>query len=243
MLPGLDDGPATWEEAVGMAEIAAADGIEAVVATPHQLGGYAHNTAEMIRRQTFRLQELLDRRRIGIRLFPGADIRIEPDLVAKIRAGKVLTLADAGRHVLLELPHDTYFPLDNLLREMRFSGLVAVLSHPERNRALRGRPQIVRNLGKQGCLFQITAGSLLGKFGPAAQEFSAWMVKKRLAHLVGTDAHGSKSRLPVLGDAFRQIGRWIGEAGAMDLCFHRAAAIIHSGNNLSLPWIVPRRAG
>ncbi len=49
LLPGLDDGPAGWEESLAMAEMAAGDGIVAIVATPHQLGNYPQNTAEKIR--------------------------------------------------------------------------------------------------------------------------------------------------------------------------------------------------
>ena len=38
-LPGFDDGPRTWDEAVELCGIAAEEGIETIVATPHVLRG------------------------------------------------------------------------------------------------------------------------------------------------------------------------------------------------------------
>lgn len=209
-----------------MAKIAAADGIGTVVVTPHQLGGYPNNTPAIIRERTARLQQLLVQQGIEIRLLPGADVRIEPELVGKIQADEVLTVADRGRHVLLELPHEIYIPLDGLLQELRFAGLIGILSHPERNRGILNQPNVLRRLHDQGCWFQITAGSLLGKFGLPVQKFSEWMVKQNLAHIISTDAHGPRSRMPVLGKAFQQVIPWIGQSKAIDLCCRNPASVV-----------------
>ena len=101
-----------------MAEMAVADGIATIIATPHQLGNHAKNSGETIRAATAEFQRLLEQRHVPLRVLPGADVRIEPDLVRKIRSGEVLTLGDRRRHVLLELPHDIYVPLDRLLDEL-----------------------------------------------------------------------------------------------------------------------------
>ena len=82
LLPGLDDGPAAWEESLQMAEMAAADGIAAIVATPHQLGSHPQVGAENIRIQTARLQRLLQQSGVTLEILPGADVRIDPDLTA-----------------------------------------------------------------------------------------------------------------------------------------------------------------
>ena len=39
ILPGLDDGPATLDDAAKMARAAADDGVRTVVATPHSFNG------------------------------------------------------------------------------------------------------------------------------------------------------------------------------------------------------------
>ena len=216
-----------------MAKIAAADGIGAVAVTPHQLGNYPKNTPAVIRDSTAQLQRLLLQQKVDLELFPGGDVRIEPDLVEKIRADEVMTLADLGRHVLLELPHEIYFPLDGLLHEFRLAGLVCILSHPERNHGILNQPKVLRRLHDQGCLFQVTAGSLLGKFGLPIQKFSEWMVKQKLVHIISTDAHGPRSRKPELSQAFQLVAQWIGQNGAIDLfCRNPAAVIAKSPNSL-----------
>ena len=61
LLPGLDDGAPAWDEALAMAEMAVADGIGTIVATPHQLGSHAKNSGEAIRAAAARFQQFLDR--------------------------------------------------------------------------------------------------------------------------------------------------------------------------------------
>lgn len=205
LLPALDDGPVGWDESLAMAEMAAADGTAAIVATPHQLGNYPQNSAEIIRAQTTRLQNLLKQRGIGLQLLPGADVRIDPDLAGKVLSDKVLTLADRRRHLLLELPHEVYIPLDRLFERLRSTGLVGILSHPERNQGILNQPNVLLKLVEQGCLFQVTAGSLLGTFGSRIQKFAESMVEQGFVDFIASDAHGIKSRTPVLSQAFDRV--------------------------------------
>jgi protein-tyrosine phosphatase len=225
LLPALDDGPGDWDEALAMAEIAAADGIAAIVATPHQLGGYLQNTPEKIRDQVKQFQRLLQERDIGLELLPGADVRIEPDLPYKIQTDRVLTLADRRRHVLLELPHEVYISLDRLLADLHAAGLTGILSHPERNRGILAQPHVLEDLVRQGCLLQVTAGSLLGFFGPQIQKFTETIIRRGLVHFIATDAHGIKSRTPVLSQAFQRTAELVGLDTAIDLCCRNPTSI------------------
>ena len=229
LLPGLDDGASTLDDALAMAEMAVADGIETIVATPHQLGNHTRNSGQVIRAATARFQHILDQRRTPLRVLPGADVRIEPDLPRRIRAGEVLTLADRGRHVLLELPHSIYVPLDRLLADLRAAGLVGVLSHPERNHAILKRPNVLRLLVERGCLLQLTAGSLTGTFGSQVQKLSEWLVEQGFVHFVSTDAHGTKNRRPLLRRAFERVIELAGYEAAVDLFCRRPAAVAAGG--------------
>ena len=118
LLPEIDDGAANWDESLAMARMAVADGIGVVVATPHQLGAFSHNSAPKIRLAVEELQSRLEAERIPLQVLPGADVRIETDLAARLGRDEVLSLADNGRYVLLELPHEMYFPLDRLLADL-----------------------------------------------------------------------------------------------------------------------------
>lgn len=229
LLPGLDDGAATLEDAFAMAEMAVADGISTIIATPHQLGNHSHNQGDSIRAATARFQQLLNRRRVPLHVLPGADVRIDSDLMRKIRTGAVVTLADRRRHVLLELPHDVYVPLDRLLAELDAANLTGILSHPERNRGILNRPDVLRPLVNRGCLLQVTAGSLLGTFGPQVMQLSESLVKQGLVHFVSTDAHGTKARPPLLKAAFQRITELVGCQTALNLCCRHPAAVANGG--------------
>ena len=226
LLPGLDDGAKSWEESLAMAAMAAEDGVGTVVATPHQLGAYAHIDADNIRRNASRLQQQLSERGITVELVPGADVRIDEALLPRLRQGQVLTLADRRKHVLLELPHELYFPIAGVLDGLRAAGLVGVLSHPERNQGLLKQPQTTAALVDSGCLMQVTAGSLTGAFGSASREMAEWMLEEGLVHFLATDAHGLRSRRPLLRRAFERAAQLAGEETAVDLCCRNPAAVI-----------------
>lgn len=208
-----------------MARLAVADTVTTLVATPHQLGPYARNRGELIRTQTERMQQRLDQEGVALRLLSGAEVRIEPGLVSKIRSGEILTLADRRRHVLLELPHEVYLPIDRLLAEFQRAGLVAILAHPERNLGILARPEIVPGLVRAGCLMQVTAGSLLGGFGPEVQQFAQGLIQQGLAHFLATDAHGTQSRRPWLARGFECVARFAGAEMAADLCCRNPACV------------------
>jgi protein-tyrosine phosphatase len=229
LLPGLDDGAPTVEDAIAMAELAIADGIRTIVATPHQLGNYTRNSGETIRAATAQFQRLLDQRQLPLQVLPGADVRIEPDLPRKIRTAEVLTLADRRRHVLLELPHDVYLPLDRLLAELNSMGVTGILSHPERNRGILRQPGVLRALVKRGCLLQVTAGSLTGTFGSQVQRFCESLVEQRLVHFVSSDAHGTQTRPPALSAAFHRVTELAGLETAVNLCCRHPAAVAIGG--------------
>ena len=133
--------------------------------------------------------------------------------------GDVLTLGDHRRHVLLELPHELYLPLEPVLERAfaarRWSG---ILSHPERNQGILRQPDVLAPLVDAGCLLQITAGSLCGTFGPECQQFSEWLLAEGMVHFVATDAHGPRSRRPLMRRAFERVVELTDEATAIDLC-------------------------
>jgi len=240
LLPSLDDGASDWGQSLAMARMAVEDGTSVIVATPHQLGNYAENRGDAVRETVAALQRLLDQHAISLTVLPGADVRIEPDMIAKIQAGEVLTLADRRRHVLLELPHEVYLPLDRLLGSLRTAGLVGILSHPERNQGILAQPGLVEPLVDAGCLLQVTAGAITGTFGPQVQRLAQWLVERRLVHFVSTDAHGVNRRRPLMRRAFDSLCDLAGYETAVDWCCRNPAAVA-SGRDVAAR--SPRREG
>ena len=184
-----------------MARMAVEDGIVAIITTPHQLGPFRRNDGNRIREQTEEMARRLRTTRIPLRVLPGADVRIEPDLIDGLNSGEVLSLADRHRHILLELPHELYFPLESLIDSLRANGMTGILSHPERNQGILSNPEHLAPLVDAGCLMQVTASSLLGEFGRASLKLAERMLREGLVHFLATDGHGVKSRRPRLHNA------------------------------------------
>ena len=225
LIPGIDDGAKSWEESLAMARMAVADGIQTIIVTPHQLGTFGHNDGATIRQRTAELQGVLDEHQIALRVQPGADVRIEPDMIAKLRTGEVLSLGDHRRHVLLELPHELYFPLEPVLDGLHAASMVGILSHPERNQGLLKQPRLLEPLVERGCMMQVTAGSLMGTFGPQCQQMSDWMFEHGLVHFLATDAHGPNSRRPLIRRAFERVAEIAGLETAIDVCCRNPQAV------------------
>ncbi len=243
----------SWQDALAMSRLAVNEGIRTIIATPHQLGNFSHNTGDAIRSSAFRMQDVLDEQGIDLRVLPGADVRVEPGLISRLVWGEVLTLGDHRRHVLLELPHELYFPLQPLLQLLDTAGMAGILSHPERNQGLLANPHRVSELVDSRCLMQITAGSLTGTFGSSCQQFCEWMLRKGLVHFVATDAHGFRSRRPLLGRAFQRVVELTDEGTALDL-FHFHPTLVSNGQEVAAGrrtvksrgvgrWIPWRKAG
>jgi protein-tyrosine phosphatase len=225
MLPAVDDGAADMATALAMAAMAAADGVGTVIVTPHQLGAFAHNGGDEVRRRTAELQRALNGAGIPLAVLPGGDVRIEDDLPGKLASGDALTLGGHGRHVLLELPHEVYLPLEGVLESLGRRGIVGILSHPERNAGLLAQPHLIAALVDAGCLMQVTAGSLVGAFGAPSQQLAEWMLAEGLVHFLATDAHGVRARRPLLRRSFERAAELVDEATAMDLCCHWPARV------------------
>lgn len=225
MIPGVDDGARDSADALAMALLAADEGITTVVVTPHQLGAYQDNSGDAIRVRAVELQELLNVNGVPLRVLPGADVRIDDGMVEKLASGEVLTIADQRRHVLLELPHDLYMPLEPVLDALERRGMAGVLTHPERNKGILAQPTLVESLVEQGCLMQLTAGSLTGSFGAASRALAEQMCRRGLVHFIATDAHGARSRRPKMRDAFARAAELAGAEAATAWCCQNPALV------------------
>ena len=83
LLPGLDDGPSGRDEALAMAEMAVADGVGTIIATPHQLGNFTPQLGHDDSRGDSPFSATARPAADAVAGAAGADVRIEPDLVPK----------------------------------------------------------------------------------------------------------------------------------------------------------------
>ena len=231
IIPEIDDGASSDIESLKMAQQAVEDGTKSVIATPHQLGTNSGVTVDNIKKGITKLQSKFKSEKIELSILPGADIRIDPELPTLLKQGTVLTLADRGKHVLLELPHDTYYPLKQLLKSLKKQGLVGILSHPERNRGIIKEPDVMWDVIEAGGLLQITAASLTGAFGSSCQEIAELAVDEGLVHFIASDAHDTKHRPFGMREAYDTICNMAGEKLADLVCCENPARVF-DGNDV-----------
>lgn len=210
ILPGLDDGAADLAMSVAMARAYVAQGVECVACTPHILPGLYNNSGPQIRADLRKLQQHLNSAEIPLRLVAGADNHMVQNFVTKLRGGQLLTLADS-RYVLLEPPHHLAPPqLENLCFDVLAASYVPILTHPERLTWIEGSYHKIQRLAERGVWMQITAGSLLGRFGKRARYWGERMLSEGLVQILATDAHDISRRPPDLLQGQRAAEKLIG---------------------------------
>ena len=227
ILPGLDDGAKTMDEAIAMARIAAGDGIHTLVASSHITPGVYDNSPARIVAAAGAFAGRLREEGIPVRIIPGADVRMTPEMLNG--GGRYLCINRDTSYLLFEFPHDLIPPgSDRLIGALRDRGLIPVITHPERNRALQQEPEKLEPFIKLGCLVQITAMSLTGGFGPRAQSVAERFLKDGFAHLIATDAHDTVKRPPILSPAVRRAEVLVGAEAARAMVFDLPDKIVRS---------------
>jgi protein-tyrosine phosphatase len=229
LLPGVDDGPANWDAAVEMCRLAAADGVETVIATPHQ----RHEQFENAGREGLAALAVELQRRIGERprVLLGGEIRVDQDILGefdKLPGGSLLPLA-GSRYLLLELPVVELGPNPfDLVHEVRLAGWAPVIAHPERVPWLAAEVAAARDLVAAGALMQVTAGAFTGSFTRWVQSACSKLMDIGLVHFVASDAHDPVHRPPVLSAARAEVERRWGAETARKLFVDHPRAVIEN---------------
>lgn len=238
-LPGVDDGPRSMSEAEDLCRMAAAEGIDTIVATPHVLRGRWQNTSRD------RLEDLLAQlsNRLGgsPHLLLGSEYWFGHDMDEVLRAGTPIIPLAGGRSVLVEFPSQAMPPLATQpLHRSQLDGWLPILAHPERNDVLRAKPELLISLLRMGVRAQVTAGSLIGEFGREAQQAGLDWIKAGLVHVVATDAHNCKKRPPQFRRAWERVAETCGEPVARALFVDNPLAIVE-GRELPYDPDIPDR--
>lgn len=228
LLPGVDDGPQTVDEALDLARASVADGIQHAVLTPHIFPGRFDNRRAGIARAAEVFRELLDLHRIPLSVSFSAEVRLSPDVVDLVAQDQIPYLgeSDAYRNMLLELP-DVQIPLGslNLVRHLLGQGIRPVIVHPERNKAIMEKPERALQFVDAGCLLQITAASVVGQFGPKVLATTDFLLAEGWVSVVASDAHNLAGRPPRMGEARVALARRYGAAFAEGVCVSSPARL------------------
>lgn len=204
ILPGLDDGARTIEETLQMLQIAKERGITDIVATPHIYPDFYFPEMEKILEAYNEVKNYVS----GVNLYLGTDLHLCPETIKYLKEGRALTINN-GSYVLIEPPE--FFGAMELLEmlfQLRGEGYYPIITHPERYQIFREKKELLFKIVEQGNFLQLTSASITGYFGETVQNFSRELIKEKIVHLVASDAHSPRRRIPFLKDAYEKISEW-----------------------------------
>ena len=200
-VAGIDDGVRTAEEGVALLAALANVGFSTVYATPHMRVGMFENDRPALEAAYARMLPALDRARQDGTVLPEVHLASEhffDDVVfERLRQGAALPYpplsvgsAKVQRSVLVELPPERFpLRLADRFADLRKSGLVPVLAHPERYAPVWADDGCLDALLDTGAHLLLDLGSLVGKYGRAAEK-AAWKLLEDGAYEAAcSDAH------------------------------------------------------
>lgn len=189
LLPGLDDGVKSFEEAEEVIREFQKLGYRKLITTPHVRQDHFRNTPEIIQSKLDELNQYLASRNMHITIEAAAEYYLDEKLVEWLENDSPL-LTFGNKYLLFE----TNFLSEPLnLKEFIFlaftKGYKPVLAHPERYLYLQNNLEKIQDLADRGVLFQVNIGSLAGFYSKPIQSLAGKLIDLGYIHLLGSDCH------------------------------------------------------
>lgn len=182
LLPGVDDGVPSEEEARVAMTYLAEIGVERMFLTPHIMADIPLNRPTALRTSFATFQQNCPSS-IEFRL--AGEYMLDAGFRGQMEEG-LLTLGE--RNVLVETSYLAAPPhLQNMLYEILLNGYKPVLAHPERYLYMSAAD--LQMLKKQGCQFQMNVSSLASIYGKRVMHLACGLLKEGMYDFIGSDFH------------------------------------------------------
>jgi protein-tyrosine phosphatase len=217
LLPGVDDGARTVEQAAERLHWMAGQGIREICLTPHLEAGRIAEGPPAAHDEAFAV--LSGAAPAEIRLHRGAEVMLDRPLPERAIASRRITLGGT-RYILVEFTRLVAASAATAaLAQLVRGGLRPVLAHPERYASCS--PDTVRQWREVGAAMQVDANTL---FEPTARgQRARALVTGGLADILAADNHGDDRSLLA---PFERLSAGGGEAVATLLMIRNPAAIL-----------------
>ncbi|MFV0344063.1 MAG: CpsB/CapC family capsule biosynthesis tyrosine phosphatase [Anaerocolumna sp.] len=190
LLPGIDDGAQSVEEALTMAEKLKLQGVTAAICTPH------FNPA------TMSMDDFVIRRNNALKLL--TDVKIKIIMASETYLHEYLfhynditpLYVSGTNYILIELPFEKKWNeniLSNIEKLRYYYGVTPIIAHVERYPMLAKNNKSLHYLKELGCLMQINTETIMNKKYKKLIDF---YMKNDYLDVLGTDCHNMTSRSP-----------------------------------------------
>lgn len=216
IVPGVDDGAVSMDEACEMAFRAWHSGTKCIVATPHynRPDRRGDSPIPKLKQQYKRLREKLEATGCPLEMKLGMEFFVTERMERDLNQGSFLPLG-SSKYLLMECYFDEDYSVIRRAMDAVFDhGLVPVLAHPERYKVIQHEPWLVGELYEHGVVIQLNKGTIMGRMGTQSERTAWWILRNELAHVIASDAHGIKTRNPDLDEVRRMLVREISPAYA-----------------------------
>ena len=189
ILPGIDDGAQTLEEALALVESMYRHGYRKMVATPHSSEDIYPNDNKTILERRDLLREAVLQKGIDMQIDAAAEYMIDERFVKMVEGGETMLTVHDNR-VLVEMSYLLESPyLHNGLFALQTHGYQPILAHPERYNFYHNALDKYDELKEKGCLFQLNLIAFSGYYGKHVRKVAAYLFEKGMYDYVGSDIH------------------------------------------------------
>lgn len=187
LIPGIDDGVRSNEQALVTIRKMMDAGYEKFVTTPHIMSDTYPNSPETIRNGLSSLNSFLRSQRVNVEITAAAEYYLDEHTMKTVSEdGEVLTFG--GKYLLFET---NYLSEPFILKEFIFlatsKGYKPVLAHPERYQYMN--MEKAQDLVDRGVALQLNLLSLSGFYMKPVQKLAEKLVEKKMISFIGTDCH------------------------------------------------------